>query len=83
VNGETCAHTAPARGPVPNFPHLGADARPFLMADEGYPVSGDAIARHLDDPSPEHPTTRRLPMGDRLWPAVAASAARAAGEWVA
>lgn len=40
--------------------------RPFLMADEGYPVSGDAIRAHVYDSHPTQPF--RMP--DLLWPAV-------------
>lgn len=46
---------------------------PPFMAAEGYPVSGDRIARHMDDPSPQHPHTRRYPLGDLLWSMVEAT----------
>lgn len=39
----------------------------FLGDARDYPVSGDAIAAHLDDPHPSHPTHRRFPFGDLLW----------------
>lgn len=45
--------------------------RPWCMADEGYPVDGDKLAAHLDDPG--HGKVRRFEIGDLLWPMVAGS----------
>lgn len=39
---------------------------------DGFPVSGDLIARFMDDPRPEgERRTRRRALGDLLWPRVA------------
>lgn len=43
----------------------------FLPKEPAYPVSGDAIARFLDD-SHSSRGTRRFPLGDLLWAKVAA-----------
>lgn len=51
-------------------------ALPPLMADHGYPVSGDLIARAIHDPHPQNVSVtgrplNRVPFGDLLWPALA------------
>ncbi|KZE41382.1 hypothetical protein [Microbacterium sp. T32] len=53
-------------------------ALPPFMADHGYPVSGDLIARAIHDPHPQNVSVtgrplNRVPFGDILWPAVAAA----------
>ncbi len=42
------------------------DTDAFRAMTAGYPVDGDKIAAHLDDPHPSHPF-RRFPFGDLLW----------------
>ena len=42
----------------------------FLALPTAYPVSGDLIARFLDDPG-QHAGRRRFPLGDLLWVKVA------------
>jgi len=51
-------------------------ALPALMADYGYPVSGDEIARAIHDPHPQNVSVTgrqlsRVPFGDLLWPVLA------------
>lgn len=52
-------------------------ALPPFMADHGYPVSGDSIARAIYDPHPQNVSVAGRPLsrvtfGDLLWPMVAA-----------
>jgi hypothetical protein len=54
------------------------DPRSFAAEPSEYPVSGDLIALHLRDPHPQNVSVtgrplNRVPFGDLLWPAVAAS----------
>jgi len=56
---------------------VGLPDHPWLMADEGYPVSGDRIALHLSDRHPQNLSVTgrqlsRVPLGDVLWGMLAA-----------
>lgn len=59
----------PTVGRVTDVPDPARDSWLRAVEIDGYPISGDAIARHLDDPSADR-STRRYPIGDLLWPMV-------------